>query len=54
MGDWDLFEAGEDDPRAFATELRNRSLQTMGNLAILMQPLNTAEATAPGKTNSRS
>ena len=41
---FELLEAPEGDSRAFATELRNRSLQTMGNLTILMQPLNTAQS----------
>lgn len=49
MRDRDLSDAAEDDPRAFATELRNRSLQTMGNLTILMQPLNTAQSNSAWK-----
>jgi Protein of unknown function (DUF1524) len=44
-----LFFAPDDDPRAFATEVRNQALQTMGNLTILMQALNTAQSNSAWK-----
>jgi uncharacterized protein with ParB-like and HNH nuclease domain len=40
----DLWEAGPDDPRAAATRRRNAAVQTLGNLTILTQPLNSAES----------
>lgn len=40
----ELFEAGDDDPRAIATRKRIQALQTMGNLTILMQALNAAQS----------
>lgn len=38
----ELWEADDDDPRAEATRKRNAALQTLGNLTILTQPLNSA------------
>jgi uncharacterized protein with ParB-like and HNH nuclease domain len=38
----ELFNADKKDPRAEATMERNAALQTMGNLTILTQPLNSA------------
>jgi hypothetical protein len=49
MTDSELADAADDDPRAFATEVRNRILQTMGNLTILMQSLNTAQSNSAWK-----
>jgi hypothetical protein len=49
MTEAEMGAATEDDPRAFATEMRDRSVQTMGNLTILMQPLNTAQSNSPWK-----
>jgi hypothetical protein len=49
MNDSELADAADDDPRAFATEVRNRILQTMGNLTILMQALNTAQSNSAWK-----
>jgi hypothetical protein len=49
MTDSELIDAAEDDPRAFATETRNHALQTMGNLTILMQALNTAQSNSAWK-----
>jgi hypothetical protein len=40
----ELFEAGEGDLRAIATQKRNEKLQTIGNLTILMQALNSAQS----------
>lgn len=44
LDDLQLSKAGDDDSRAIATRLRNESLQTMGNLTILMQELNSAQS----------
>lgn len=38
----DLWDSGPDDPRASATQRRNAMLQTIGNLTLLTQPLNSA------------
>lgn len=38
----ELWEAADDDPRAAATRARHAALQTLGNLTILTQPLNSA------------
>lgn len=38
----ELWEAEDDDPRAAATRARHAVLQTLGNLTILTQPLNSA------------
>lgn len=38
----ELFEAKPDEPRAIGTRKRNSALQTLGNLTILTQPLNSA------------
>lgn len=38
----ELWEAADDDPRAAATKARHAALQTLGNLTILTQPLNSA------------
>jgi hypothetical protein len=46
---WEALNAEDGDPRASASELRDRSLQTMGNLTILMQPLNTAQSNSAWK-----
>lgn len=42
MNSTELWEAAAEDPRAKATRKRNASLQTLGNLTILTQPLNSA------------
>lgn len=42
MNNTELWEATEDDPRAEATRKRNAAVQTLGNLTILTQPLNSA------------
>ena len=49
MTELELLLAENGDSRAFASELRYRSLQTMGNLTILMQPLNTAQSNSAWK-----
>lgn len=42
MNGTELWEAAAEDPRARATRKRNAALQTLGNLTILTQPLNSA------------
>jgi hypothetical protein len=42
MNNNELWEATENDPRAEATRKRNAAVQTLGNLTILTQPLNSA------------
>lgn len=42
MNSLELWEAAADDPRAETTKKRNAALQTLGNLTILTQPLNSA------------
>ena len=42
MNGTELWEAAAEDPRAKATRKRNAALQTLGNLTILTQPLNSA------------
>ena len=42
MNGTELWEAAAEDPRAKATRTRNAALQTLGNLTILTQPLNSA------------
>lgn len=42
MTSYELWEADPADPRAAATRKRNAVLQTIGNLTILTQPLNSA------------
>lgn len=44
LDDLKLLQADDTDPRAIATRTRNQSLQTMGNLTILMQALNSAQS----------
>ena len=43
----ELWTADESDPRAIATRRRNAALQTLGNLTILTQPLNSAVSNGP-------
>jgi hypothetical protein len=38
----EFFEADPTDPRAIATQKRKSALQTLGNLTILTQPLNSS------------
>lgn len=40
----ELFDAAPDEPRAVATIARGSAVQTMGNLTLLMQPLNSAQS----------
>ncbi|MFA5911058.1 MAG: HNH endonuclease family protein, partial [Vicinamibacterales bacterium] len=42
----ELFDASADDPRAVATRRRDAALQTMGNLTILTQELNSDASNA--------
>lgn len=42
MGYQELWDADEGDPRAEATRKRNTIIQTLGNLTILSQPLNSS------------
>jgi hypothetical protein len=47
MATKELWSANEADPRAIATRRRNAALQTIGNLTILTQPLNSAVSNSP-------
>jgi uncharacterized protein with ParB-like and HNH nuclease domain len=49
----ELFTAPEGDARAAASRVRNAALQTLGNLTIVTQPLNSAASNAEWK-NKRS
>ena len=50
----ELFDVGENDPRAFATRRRNEVLQTLGNLTILPRDWIVPFRTVIGKTKNRS
>jgi Protein of unknown function (DUF1524)/Protein of unknown function DUF262 len=45
----ELWNCPQDDPRAEATRRRNAILQTLGNLTLLTQPLNSAVSNSPWK-----
>lgn len=49
MDDSELSAAPESDVRASATRMRNSAIQTIGNLTILTQALNTAQSNLPWK-----
>lgn len=42
MTEIEIFGSEEDDPRAIATKARNIKIQTLGNLTLLTQPLNSS------------
>lgn len=47
MTNAELFVASETDPRAVATRKRERAIQTLGNLTILSEGLNSAQSNLP-------
>jgi uncharacterized protein with ParB-like and HNH nuclease domain len=47
MNSTELWAASPDDARATATRTRNAALQTIGNLTVLSQPLNSAVSNGP-------
>jgi len=46
LNSWELYTAMSDDPRLEATRRRNAALQTMGNLTLLTQSLNSSVSNA--------
>ncbi len=47
MTEIELYDAEDEDPRASATRARNAALETLGNLTILTQPLNSSASNGP-------
>jgi uncharacterized protein with ParB-like and HNH nuclease domain len=47
LDDLEQMMADDNDPRARASEARDRIIQRIGNLTLLMQPLNSAQSNSP-------